>query len=201
MPESGEDPESIAISSARAIASLVRVHQEEYGISRSHVFALFAVNLALFVLLDFDVYDTYDPDCISLTSAFAIITTRSILGREVRSIFRRSVSKSKQNGVSKWDRLPEGLREILQEDPDESSDSEGDHHDEHEHDDVSDKSNHDGNTSTRTTPLTPTEEDETQVQKSKKVRGPQEGSRGLCEMLCRYETLTLGRNDQVTGKK
>lgn len=200
MPEGGEDPASIAISSARTIARLIRVHQEEYGISRSHVFALYAVNLALFLLLEFGVFDISDPDCISLTSAFAIITTRSILGREVRSIFRRSVSKSKKNGESKWDQLPEGLREILEDDLDDSSDSEGGHDDEHGHG-VSDGSNHEGNTSTRTTPMTPTEEDEKQAQKMKKARGPQEGAKGLCEMLCRYETMSLGRNDQVTGKK
>lgn len=201
MPEGGEDPASIAISSARAIARLIQVHQEEYGISRSHVFALYAVNLALFLLLEFDVFDISDPDCILLTSAFAIITTRSILGREVRSIFRRSVSKSKKNGESKWDQLPEGLKEILEDDSDDSSDSEADHNDEHEHDGVSDGPNHEGNTSTNTTPITPTEEEDKQMQKPKKGRHPQEGSKGLCEMLCRYETMTLGRDDQVTGKK
>lgn len=201
MPEGGEDPASIATSSARAIARLIQVHQEEYGISRSHVFALYAVNLALFLLLEFDVFDISDPDCISLTSAFAIITTRSILGREVRSIFRRSVSKSKKNGVSKWDQLPEGLKEILEDDSDDSSDSESDHNDEHEYDGVSDGLNHESNTSTNTTPITPTEEEDKQIQKPKKGRHPQEGSKGLCEMLCRYETMTLGRDDQVTGKK
>ncbi|EED19089.1 C6 transcription factor, putative [Talaromyces stipitatus ATCC 10500] len=197
MPEGGEDPASIATSSARAIAKLIRVHQEEYGISRSHVFALYAVNLALFLLLEYDTFDISDPDCVSLTSAFSIITTRSILGREVRSIFRRSVSKKKSDGESRWEQLPEGLREILEDDPFETSGSEADHDG---HDGISDEANHEGNTSTTTTPLSPTEEDR-RVQKLKKNRGPQEGSRGLCEMLCRYETMTLGRDDQVTGKK
>ncbi|GAM40038.1 hypothetical protein TCE0_034r12073 [Talaromyces pinophilus] len=182
MPEGGEDPESIAISSARAISRLIQVHQEEYGIK-------------------FDVFDISDPDCISLTSAFSIITTRSILGREVRSIFRRSVSKSKKNGESKWNQLPEGLKEILEDDSDDSSDSEGEHGDEHEQDGMSDGPNHEGNTSTNTTPITFTEEEDKQMQKPKKGKHPQEGSKGLCEMLCRYETMTLGRDDQVTGKK
>lgn len=201
MPEGGEDPASIATSSARAIARLIRVHQEEYGISRSHVFALYAVNLALFLLLEFDVFDISDPDCISLTSAFAIITTRSILGREVRSIFRRSVRRSKKNGESKWEQLPEGLREILEDDSSDSSDSEGDHNDEHEQDGVSDGPNHEGNTSTNTTPITPIEEEDKQNHKPKKGWGPPEGSKGLSEMLCRYETMALGRDDQVTRKK
>lgn len=201
MPEGGEDPASIATQSARAIAKLIRVHQEEYGISRSHVFALYAVNLALFLLLEFGVYDISDPDCVSLTSAFAIITTRSILGREVRSIFRRSVSKSKKDGVSNWEQLPEGLREILEDDSDDSSDSEGDHHDDHEHDGASDDPNHEGITSPATIPIIPTEEENKQAPKPKKGRGPQEGSKGLCDMLCRYEMMTLRRDDQVTGKK
>ncbi|QGA12441.1 hypothetical protein EYB26_000085 [Talaromyces marneffei] len=202
MPEGGEDPASIATQSARAIAKLIRVHQEEYGISRSHVFALYAVNLALFLLLEFDVFDISDPDCISLTSAFAIITTRSILGREVQSIFRRSVSKSAKDGESKWEQLPEGLREMLEDDSDDSSDSESYHNDEHEHDSVSGGPNHEGNnTSITTTLVMPIEEEDKQTQKPKKGRGPQEGSERLCEMLCRYETMTLGRDDHVTGKK
>lgn len=169
--------------------------------SRSHVFALYAVNLALFLLLEFQAFDISDPDCISLISAFAIITTRSILGQEVRSIFRRSVRKSKKNGESKWEQLPEGLREILEDDSGDSSDSESDHTSQHEHGGVSHGCKHEGNTSTTTTPTSPTDEADNQTQKSQKGRGSREGSKGLCEMLCRYETMTLGRDDQVLGKK
>ena len=44
---------SIEISSARSIASLVQIHRTEYGISRCHPFALYYINLALYVLVDY----------------------------------------------------------------------------------------------------------------------------------------------------
>lgn len=221
MPESGENRASIATSSARAIAQLIKVHQETYGISRAHNFALYAVNLALFLLLDYDVFDTSDPDCITLTSAFAIMTTRSILGREVRSVFSRSIRKIKVDGESRWDQLPEGLKDMLLEDlsEDEDEDEDGD---ESDNDDtnqtdgcdgcetcdncLSEEPNRDeGNGSIPSTPHQRTTDTANQAGQGKmapkSVGATQQGSQGLCEMLCRYEKMTLGSDEYVTGGK
>lgn len=224
--DSGEDPASIATSSARAIAKLVRIHQEEYGMSRSHIFALYAVNVALFLLLDYDIFDISDPDCITLTSAFAVVTTRSMLGQEVRAVFRRSIRKRTRDGRrSLWAQLPEGLKEVLEDDSSSSSSSSEEEGVDSEDDGSSDVDVASGTTTSVETPHANHEQTpppatsserlssmsttdngqgpgKEQAQTSKQRRTvPQQGPTGLCEMLCRYETMTLGRDDHVTGKR
>jgi hypothetical protein len=206
IPDTSEDPALIATSSARAIAGLVRIYQDEYGMSRAHVFALYAVNLALFLLLDYGIFDISDPDCIALTSAFAVTTTRSILGQEVRAVFRRSIRKKTGDRESLWDQLPEGLKEILEDDSSSEEEYEGDHGHSDSDDVMSGASDE----------VTPTNPDETASTSSEQMSSgtngeqilskqrrsvPQQGPTGLCEMLCRYETMALGRDDHVTGKK
>jgi hypothetical protein len=191
----GQDPNYIAVSSAREIARLVSIHQREYGMSRSHIFALYAVNLALFVLLERGAFRVSDPDCIALTSAFAVITTRSILGHRVLSIFRRSIRKTQDNREStRWDELPEGLREILEEEEESSTYSESQMGDSRStsSDDGEAASDNYGHEDPMVSPV------EVQKEESASHHGThQQNGGGLCEMLCRYEVMSLGRDEHT----
>ncbi|QKX64543.1 uncharacterized protein TRUGW13939_11718 [Talaromyces rugulosus] len=193
----GQNTNYIAISSAREIARLVSIHQREYGMSRSHIFALYAVNLALFVLLERGAFRISDPDCIALTSAFAVITTRSILGNRVLSIFRRSIRKTQDNREStRWDELPDGLREILEEEEESSTYSEsqmGDSSSTSSDDGEATSDNYDHDEPMVSSPA------EVEKEESASHHGTHhhEGGGGLCEMLCRYEVMSLGRNEDT----
>ncbi|CRG83501.1 Nitrogen assimilation transcription factor nirA [Talaromyces islandicus] len=191
----GQGTEYIAISSAREIAKLVSIHQKEYGMSRSHIFALYAVNLALFVLLERGAFQLSDPDCIALTSAFAVITTRSVLGHRVLSIFRHSIRKMQQDNreSTRWDELPEGLRKILEEEEsstyseDSRSMSSGQGEAASDDDDDSEKLMVSPLGSQKAEPVFP--------------RGTQQkDGGGLYEMLCRYEVMSLGRDEHTQRK-
>ncbi|KAL5358896.1 fungal-specific transcription factor domain-containing protein [Aspergillus floccosus] len=81
----------IVLASARGISSLVRVHRQEFGMNRAHHFALYATNLALFTLLKQGIFDILDPDFLSLASAFASMASRSQLGRSLFHMFRQLV--------------------------------------------------------------------------------------------------------------
>lgn len=83
-------------TSARSIAALTRLHRREYGMSRAHHFSMYAVNLALFSLLESDAFDVLDADFLSLASAFSVIASRSHLGRNLFHIFRQSVRAKAQ---------------------------------------------------------------------------------------------------------
>lgn len=189
----GQGTDYIAISSAREIAKLVSIHQKEYGMSRSHIFALYAVNLALFVLLERGAFQISDPDCIALTSAFAVITTRSVLGYRVLSILRRSIRKTQDKREStRWDELPEGLRQILEEEEESSTYSE----------DSRSMASDDGEGASDD------DDDEPMVSpggspkaESASPRGTQQqDGAGVCEMLCRYEVMSLGRDEHLQRK-
>ncbi|KAG2419768.1 hypothetical protein HFD88_004564 [Aspergillus terreus] len=81
----------IVLASAHGISSLVRLHRQEFGMSRAHHFALYATNLALFTLLKQGIFDILDPDFLSLASAFASMAGRSQLGRSLFHMFRQLV--------------------------------------------------------------------------------------------------------------
>lgn len=171
LEASRSDPfAGIAVSSARAIAGLVRIHQTKYGVSRSHIFALYAVNLALFVLLNHRSFDTSDPDFVSLALALHIIANRSNIGNSVFQIFKESLHGKINSKKFKQSPLPGELKELLYEDY--SSETEGGRSDE-------DDQLHDVGTASSQEGCR---------------RGP--GSE-ICEMLSRYESLTLGREEQV----
>ncbi|KAL1964571.1 hypothetical protein VTN77DRAFT_6868 [Rasamsonia byssochlamydoides] len=185
----GADSASIGVSSARAIAQLVRIHQNEYGMSRSHIFALYAVNLALFVLLDQeekDSFDFFDPDFVALASAFSVITSRSALGQEVRSIFKQSFHQAikTKDGKRAHRRLPEELKEILQEEQLSSSDTE-----EEESASSSSRGRERGGESV-------TDEETSADTSSEQEQEQGSTATALCEMLCRYEVLSLGKEEQ-----
>ncbi|KAL5045865.1 hypothetical protein BDW71DRAFT_197894 [Aspergillus fruticulosus] len=89
----------IALTSAREIAALTRVHKEEYGMERAHQFAMYAILLALFALLEQKSFNVLDTDFLSLTSAFSIIASRSQVGMHLFHIFRHSVKFRLQCGA------------------------------------------------------------------------------------------------------
>lgn len=104
----------IALSSAREIASLARLHKDEYGMERAHQFAMYAILLALFAFLEQQSFNVLDHDFLSLTSAFSILAARSPVGMHLFHIFRHSVKFRLQCG--KWEssvEVPEELNELF----------------------------------------------------------------------------------------
>ncbi|KAL4924206.1 uncharacterized protein BDV17DRAFT_284853 [Aspergillus undulatus] len=110
------DPGALAtaLSSAREIASLTRLHKEEYGMERAHQFAMYAILLALFAFLEQQSFNVLDHDFLFLTSAFSIIASRSQVGMHLFYIFRHSVKFRLQCG--KWESsvdVPTELNELF----------------------------------------------------------------------------------------
>lgn len=82
---------AITQSAARGISATARLHRREYGLNRAHQFGMYAVNLALFTMLEGEGFDVLDRDFLSLASAFSVMASRSTLGRNLFHIFRQSV--------------------------------------------------------------------------------------------------------------
>lgn len=115
-PESKYNALEITESAARSIAELARLHRREYGMSRAHHFAMYATNLALFTMLEPESFDVLDQDFLSLASAFSIIASRSALGRNLFHIFRQSVRAKAQGGRIRDSRdIPADLRDLFDE--------------------------------------------------------------------------------------
>ncbi|ODM18206.1 hypothetical protein SI65_06077 [Aspergillus cristatus] len=106
----------LAQSAARGIASLARIHRREYGMARAHYFAMYAINLALFTMLESESFDILDPDFLSLSSAFSVIASRSRLGRNLFHIFRQSVRSKSQGKRIRESSVSEDLKELFDED-------------------------------------------------------------------------------------
>lgn len=87
---------TIPLNSARSISTLTRLHRREYGMTRAHHFALYAINLALYAFLESPSFNILDDDFLSLTSAFSVVASRSPLGRNLFHIFRQSVRAKRQ---------------------------------------------------------------------------------------------------------
>lgn len=103
-------------TSARSIAALTRLHRREYGMSRAHHFSMYAVNLALFSMLESDAFDVLDADFLSLASAFSVIASRSHLGRNLFHIFRQSVrAKAQGRRVRESSAVSAELKELFDE--------------------------------------------------------------------------------------
>lgn len=103
-------------SAARGIADLARLHRREYGMTRAHYFAMYAINLALFTMLESESFDILDPDFLSLSSAFSVIASRSRLGRNLFHIFRQSVRSKSQGKRIRESSVSEELKELFDED-------------------------------------------------------------------------------------
>ncbi|KAJ5109691.1 hypothetical protein N7532_002336 [Penicillium argentinense] len=108
----------VTSTAARGIASLARLHRREYGMSRAHPFALYAVNLALFTMMEQESFDVLDQDFLSLASAFSIIASRSVLGRNLFHIFRQSVrAKAQGERIRDLQSVPDELKDLFDETP------------------------------------------------------------------------------------
>lgn len=115
-PESKYNACEVTQSAARGIADLTRLHRREYGVSRAHHFAMYAINLALFTMLEQESFDVLDHDFLSLASAFSVIASRSALGRNLFHIFRQSVrAKAQGERIRESKSIPEELKDLFDE--------------------------------------------------------------------------------------
>lgn len=167
---------------ARGIAELTRLHRREYGVSRAHHFAMYAMNLGLFTMLEQEFFDVLDQDFLSLASAFSIVASRSSLGRNLFHIFRQSVrAKAQGSKIRESTSIPDELKDLF----DEESSSQG-HSRFDEYAEGLEKLNED--------------------EKYHGIGGEGEQSLqdypglGLSDMLDRYESLSLGK-DEVLAER
>ncbi|KAI9376632.1 pathway-specific regulatory protein [Aspergillus egyptiacus] len=103
-----------AMASARAISSLTRLHNDEYGMDRAHQFAMYAILLALFAFLEQPSFNVLDHDFLSLTSAFCIVARRSQVGMSLFHLFRHSVRSRLGSGRTASSlRMPTEIEELF----------------------------------------------------------------------------------------
>ncbi|KAJ5389146.1 uncharacterized protein N7496_000214 [Penicillium cataractarum] len=182
-PASKYNAWELAQTAARNIATLTRLHRREFGVSRAHHFAMYAINLALFTMLEQDSFDVLDRDFLSLASAFSIVASRSALGRNLFHIFRQSV-RAKAQGSRLRDAcsIPDELKDLF----DEESSAKG-HRRFDEYADGLEKLNQDE----RYHGITGGEGQSLQ----------EYPGLGLSDMLDRYESLSLGKDDVFCERK
>jgi len=177
IPESKYNAWEVTQLAARGIAELAQLHRQEYGLSRAHQFAMYAINLALFTLLEPEGFDVVDEDFLSLASAFSIVASRSALGRNLFHIFRQSVrAKAQGDRIRRASSISDELKDLF--------------------DEESTRRGHD-----RFDDYAEGLEKLNQEQKYHGIGG--EGSTnlqdypgmGLSDMLDRYESLSLGKDD------
>ncbi|KAJ5096346.1 hypothetical protein NUU61_005702 [Penicillium alfredii] len=181
-PETKYNVWEVTQSAALGIAALTRLHRREYGMSRAHHFAMYAINLALFTMLEQESFNVLDQDFLSLASAFSIVASRSALGRNLFHIFRQSVRAKEQGSrIRDASALPDELKDLF----DEQSSAEG-HSRFDEYAEGLEKLNQEA-----------------------KYHGigvdPEHGLQeypglGLSDMLDRYESLSLGKDDVLSER-
>ncbi|KAJ5580232.1 uncharacterized protein N7459_006217 [Penicillium hispanicum] len=167
---------------ARGIAELTRLYRREFGFSRAHHFAMYAINLALFTMLEQESFNVLDQDFLSLASAFTIVASRSTLGRNLFHIFRQSVrAKAQGDRIREVASIPDELKDLFDEEASRKGHSRFD-----EYAEGLEKLN--------------------QEDKYRGIGG--EGDRslqdypglGLSDMLDRYESLSLGKDDVLSER-
>ncbi|CAI7577430.1 unnamed protein product [Penicillium discolor] len=181
-PETKYNAREVTQSAARGIASLTRLHRREFGVGRVHQFAMYAINLALFTMLEHDSFDVLDEDFLTLASAFCVVASRSTLGRNLFHIFRQSVrAKAQGYRIRGASAVPDELKDLV----DEASKERGCNRFD-EYADGLEKLNQKG-----------------------KYHGIGEGDGkglqdypglGLSDMLDRYESLSLGKDDVLVER-
>lgn len=113
-PGSGYTAAEVAISSAREISAITQMMRTEYGMQYVHQFAMYAVNVALYTLLEQPTFDILDSDFLSLTSAFSAIANRSQVGKSLYHFFELSVrSRDQGKRLQDLNEVPTELREIF----------------------------------------------------------------------------------------
>ncbi|RHZ67269.1 hypothetical protein CDV55_102628 [Aspergillus turcosus] len=171
----------ITQSAARGISSLTRLHRREYGMSRAHHFAMYAINLALFAMLEQESFDILDSDFLSLASSFSIIASRSYLGRSLFHLFRQSVrAKAQGRRIRQSSAVSDELKDLFDEETPIKEQTRWDEYAEG---------------------LQKLNEDE-------RYHGPGEEhglqdypGLGLFDMLDRYESLSLGKDEIVPERR
>ncbi|QQK43763.1 C6 transcription factor, putative [Penicillium digitatum] len=185
-PETKSNAREVTQSAARDIAALTRLHRREFGVSRAHQFAMYAINLALFTMLEQDSFDVLDEDFLSLASAFSVIASRSALGRNLFHIFRQSVrAKAQGYRIREASSVPDELKDLFDEASKERGCSRFD-----EYADGLEKLN---------------QKDKYHGIGEKKGKGKGKGLQdypglGLSDMLDRYESLSLGKDDVLVER-
>lgn len=121
-PRSSPEPKyallDVTQTAAQGIAALTRLHRREYGMSRAHPFALYAITLALFTMMEHESFDVLNQDFLSLASALSIVASRSALGRNLFHMFRQSVrAKAQGDRVRDASSVPDELKDLLDEEP------------------------------------------------------------------------------------
>lgn len=169
---------AITQSAACGISALARLHRREYGVNRSHQFAMYAVNLALFTMLDQESFDVLDQDFLSLASAFSVMASRSTLGRNLFHIFRQTVrSKSQGKRIRESSAVSEELKDLFDEEASAKGDGKG------RYDEYAEG-------------LEKLNQDERYHGIGAGEGGLQDyPGLGLFDMLDRYESLSLGKDD------
>ncbi|PLB49634.1 putative C6 transcription factor [Aspergillus steynii IBT 23096] len=160
--------DEIVLSAARNISALALPHRWEYGMTRAHQFALYAINLALFIMLRHGTFDVLDPDFLMLASSFHSIASRSRVGRNLFHIFLQN-TRSRGQGQ----RLHEstGVTEAL-------------------------KALFDAAGSSHFNPLEDYTKGLEKLDTDERYRGtPGEELDSISSMLDRYESLSLGKDE------
>lgn len=125
-PKSGRSTVQAAVSSAREISALSQLMRTEYGMEYGHQFTMYAVNVALYTLLEQPTFDILDSDFLRLTSAFSIIASRSPVGRSLFHFFKLSVrSRNQGEKLRGFDEAPIEIRKIFWQDPKSQSPNNG----------------------------------------------------------------------------
>ncbi|KAJ5571668.1 pathway-specific regulatory protein [Penicillium sp. DV-2018c] len=116
-PHRGCTSIEVAVASGRKIAAITHYLRTKYGISYMHQFAMYAINVALYILLEQPTFDILDPDFLHLASAFSIIASRSPVGRNIYHFFKLSMkSRDRGSKIPASNELPTEIRELFLED-------------------------------------------------------------------------------------
>ncbi|OQE17676.1 hypothetical protein PENFLA_c023G08397 [Penicillium flavigenum] len=113
-PKSAYSPVQAAVSSAREISTLSQLMRTEYGMEYGHQFTMYALNVALYTLLDQPTFDILDSDFLRLTSAFSFIASRSPVGKSLFNFFKSSVRTQNQGKKPRcFGDIPREIRAIF----------------------------------------------------------------------------------------
>jgi hypothetical protein len=149
--------------------------------SRAHPFALYAITLALFTMMENQSFDVLDQDFLSLASAFSIVASRSALGRNLFHIFRQSVrAKAQGDRIREASSVPDELKDLFDEEPTNRGHSRFDDY----------------------------AEGLEKLNRDEKYHGIGDGQSlqdypglGLSDMLDRYESLSLGKDSLLPARQ
>lgn len=173
--ESGRTSIEVAISAARDVSAITQSLRSEYGMNYMHQFAMYAINVALYTLLEQPTFDILDSDFLQLADSFSVIANRSPVGRNLYHFFKLSVrSRSQSTRLQNPDDVPLEIRDIFRQDLLSHS---------------RDRQQHEATSSTRDKRYMEELED-----KKRAIPPP-----GLKEMIGEYEKLSVGKEEQVRG--